>query len=295
MKKLIYNLIEDISKKLIAIYEDPMLVRQYAWWMLEAITEKSRGELVARRYLILSKEEEEKLKTWLYKQTIEKMPLQYLLKSVPFCSLEILVEPPTLIPRVETEHWCSELILGLKKIKGEKLNILDLCTGSGCIALAIASSLPNSHVYATDISKRAINLTRKNMLYNNVSTIEIFNTDIYDKIPKNLKFDLIVSNPPYISMENWENFSPTIKNWEDHRALICENQGMEIIERIIKDAKKYIVKNKLFEDNNIPQICLELDPHQTKITEKILIENNFKKILILKDLFGNERVIQANL
>ena len=263
--------------------------------MLEAITKKNRAELIVQRYLIFSKSKEKKLNLWLDKQINENMPLQYLLASIPFCSIEILVEPPTLIPRLETEYWCNELILKLKKIKGETLCVLDLCTGTGCIGLAIAKEFPHWKIYTTDISKKALQLTKKNMNHNKILNVKRLNTDIYEGIPDKLLFDLIVCNPPYITMEELKSLSPSVKNWEDHRALACGNNGLEIIEKIISKAKQYLRNNKALQEKDLPQILMEIGENQGIITKNLYLKYDFKNIKIQKDLSNKDRIITANL
>ena len=155
------EIISGIKEKLSPRYADPTLCQQTAWWMLEAVTKIDKAHLIARETIELTYEQEHAVDNWIFQQVHQHIPLQYLLGSTPFDDLEILVEPPTLIPRPETEEWTMHIIHLLKKIEDQKLTILDLCSGSGCIGLSIAHAYPKSHVYAADISPQAISLGKK--------------------------------------------------------------------------------------------------------------------------------------
>lgn len=120
-------LIHAIAEKLASVYQHHDEQQQTAWWLLQAITEQSEAELIAHEQLELTEEQEKTLDNWIHRHVHEAMPLQYILGSVPFGSLEILVEQPVLIPRPETEEWCLDLIKRFEPFKKKSLNILDLC------------------------------------------------------------------------------------------------------------------------------------------------------------------------
>jgi release factor glutamine methyltransferase len=147
---LVDSMIRDIGNKLRALYDDRMLVKQYAWWILQALTKKKKAELIELRQIELVSEQERLLQEWLEKIIEQHCPLQYILGSVPFCDVDILVEPPVLIPRSETEEWTTNLIDKLKKLPVQDFSILDLCTGSGCIAIALARAFPKAWIVAVD-------------------------------------------------------------------------------------------------------------------------------------------------
>src|ERR1700722_14302540 len=146
-KKNINALVGKIEATLTPVYKDFTLREQYAWWILQAITKSDKATLIGLQEIELSEQEQTKLHEWLTEMTEEFMPLQYILGSVPFLDLDILVEPPILIPRPETEEWTSVLIEKLKPLQSHNLSILDVCTGSGCVALAIAKAMPKSHIW----------------------------------------------------------------------------------------------------------------------------------------------------
>ncbi len=164
-------------------------------------------------------------------------PVQYIVGNVDFMGNIINVNPSVLIPRFETEELVSETIKRIKSTFTNKIDILDLCTGSGCIAISLAKEV-DSNVDATDISKDALEVAKNNSKLNNTN-IEFINTDLYTGINK--KYDVIISNPPYIS-EDEEIMDIVYKN-EPNIALYADNDGLEFYERILKNIKS-ILKDK---------------------------------------------------
>ncbi|MFH0898163.1 MAG: HemK family protein methyltransferase, partial [bacterium] len=156
MKKIaVADLIKDLSQKL-QLRNTTGNAIQEAWWILEKLTNQSQASLVMAQTLILDEQQQQTLDHWISQRVDEKKPLQYILGSVPFCSLDILVQPPVLIPRPETEEMVCWLIDIIKKSSKTKISILDLCCGSGCIGLALAHALPEATVLGTDISPHAV-------------------------------------------------------------------------------------------------------------------------------------------
>ena len=139
------TLVRHLAHKIHTQYDDPAQRHQVVWWLLEALTGKSKLQLLVDTHEI-PEEIKLQLHELLHEHVAHNKPLQYLLKTVPFCNLNIAVRPPVLIPRPETEEWCSSLIAQLHPVRNLPLRILDLCTGSGCIALSLAHALPNSRL-----------------------------------------------------------------------------------------------------------------------------------------------------
>ncbi|TET06461.1 peptide chain release factor N(5)-glutamine methyltransferase [Candidatus Dependentiae bacterium] len=285
--------IHEIERQLRTIYEDPTLCRQYAWWILEEITHHKKEDLLADHIIQLSHQHQAILNQWLDKLINKKMPLQYLIGAVPFNNIEILVEPPILIPRPETEEWTIRLIKQLKQLKNQELTILDIGSGSGCIALAIAHALPKATIYATDIATNAIALTQKNALHNGISNIKCIKADIYDGLPLNLKFDLILSNPPYISPNEWEQLEESVTRWEDKAALVANKEGLAIIEAIIKQACYFMKYNSELEEKKLPNVVLEIGYKQADAITTLMKQAGFSTIKIEKDLEEKDRVVSG--
>jgi release factor glutamine methyltransferase len=287
----IEELAATIAYQLHAVYDDPLLCEQYAWWILEAILAKGKASLIADDGKLITVEQSVRIDDWLHKLIVEKMPLAYLIGSVPFNDLTILVEPPVLIPRPETEEWTVYLIEQLKKLDNKKLTILDLCTGTGCIALAIAKALPMAHVYAVDIADEAMQCAQKNIVHSAASNVVLIQSDLFDALPDDVHFDLIVGNPPYISQEYWEDLDEQVAEWEDKRALIAENGGLAIIATIIAKASAYLKENSEMSAKHVPQLLLEIDRNQAKDATELMKQAHFCDIAVLRDLEGKDRVI----
>ena len=161
-------------------------------------------------------------------------PIQYLIGYVDFYGYKINVNEDVLIPRYETEYLLEKVINISKKIFSDKINILDIGTGSGAISIVLKNEL-NSNVTACDISKKALNVAINNAKINN-SSINFIKSDIFSNI--NDKFDIIISNPPYISSD--EVIMDSVKKYEPNLALYAPKDGLYFYEEIIKDARKYL-------------------------------------------------------
>ena len=195
-------------------------------------------------------------------------PIQYILGVAPFRNLELKVTPDTLIPRPETEELVELILQDSALNKKDNLQILDIGTGSGCIAVTLAKETSNSNVVATDISEKALKIAQKNneKLETNVKFLV---GDLFEPV-KNMSFDLIVSNPPYIP--NGEAIGPTVIH-EPEVALYGGNKGLDFYERIIRESKNYINPHGLiaFEHANntkaeLAELALKYYPN-AKVTQ----------------------------
>ncbi|MGE0207392.1 MAG: peptide chain release factor N(5)-glutamine methyltransferase [Candidatus Babeliales bacterium] len=295
MKLTVSHLIQTIADNFTHIYEHRDEQEQAAWWLLQAITKKSEAQLLAQQTIELSKDEEYQLQKAINDHKKNLKPLQYIIGWVPFLDSHIFVEPPILIPRPETEEWCDNLIKQLQQLPDKNIYILDLATGSGCIAIALAKALPQARILATDISEQAVALARKNAKYNGAHPIEFLKSDLYTSIPHSYTFDLIVSNPPYIAPDEWENLSPMVKKWEDQKALAAPDSGYAIIQEIIQHAAAYLKKNSVCKQANIPQLVLEIGYNQGPTVKKYMQEAGFVEVTIHKDLEGKDRLVTGGL
>ena len=290
-KYSVMHYINNIRHRLAVYDHDDTLCQQYAWWILQAICEKSKTELIAQETVMLSHEQREQLDEWLDQLIHDKKPLQYILGSVPFADCDILVEPPTLIPRPETEEWCLHIIEHLKLLDNQKITILDLCTGSGCIAIALAHHLPLVEIVATDITDSALALTKKNIEHNKLINITCIKSDLFASIPQGMQFDLIVSNPPYISQTEQVKLDESVTQWEDHKALFAADNGLAIIKQIIAQAPLFIKPNNEMKNKNIPQLVMEIDYTQGAAVKNLMEAAGYNDILVHKDLEGKDRFV----
>ncbi|QIW10794.1 peptide chain release factor N(5)-glutamine methyltransferase [Francisella sp. LA112445] len=209
-------------------------------------------------------------------------PLAYILGYKYFWNQKLFVTQDTLIPRADTETLV-EAVLDDISDKSTKLNILDLGTGTGAIALALASELLNSRVIAVDFSNKALDVAKKNAKENKVSNVEFIQSDWYQNL-ENKKFDIIVSNPPYIDFCD-DEIDHEVKKYEPQSALFAADNGLEDIKTIISQSYLYLNKNA--------RIYIEHGYTQSKAIENILIENEFSNITTVKDLNGKDRCTYA--
>ncbi len=290
-----YNLIDflnNLKNNLTPACSSSQEAEQQAYWILEEITQKNKLKLLLEDTINLNKEQIETIDNWVEQRVKNRKPLQYIFGYVNFLNLKILVEPPILIPRPETEEWLDFVLKNLQKIKHEKIKILDIGTGSGCIALSLAKNLPNAEITGIDINQAAINLANKNKKLNNIKNTNFIVSDFYKNL-ENQKFDIIVSNPPYICENEWEHLDKTVKDWEDKKALVANNDCLHAYKIIINHAKNHLLQSEMFKKNYINNIYLEIGKGQ-ELDIKILLETNgFKNITFYKDLQGIIRLIHA--
>ncbi|MBQ8848122.1 MAG: peptide chain release factor N(5)-glutamine methyltransferase [Candidatus Gastranaerophilales bacterium] len=224
-----------------------------------------------------------------YKRARTKKPIQHLLGYSHFMGEKFIVNEFVLIPRDETEILVKEAF-ELIKNKKEKLDILDIGVGSGCISCSLAKKLHNKdiEILGVDISFEAIETALENInKLNLVRKVILRKSDIYSKIRNCEKFDLIISNPPYIPIKEKENLQKEVLNFDPHLALFAsDDKGIEFYEKIIKDAPKYLKRDGF--------LAFEIGINQAPYIENLLKEN-FKNIKIIKDLANIERVMTAQI
>lgn len=279
-------------RKLEPVYETSHERRQVAWWMLEAITGMSRATLLADSP-DLTHEQERLLDEWVHQQVMHYKPLQYLIGFVPFLDVIINVEPPVAIPRLETEFWVEKLIEDLEIVKEHPLAILDLCTGSGCVALALAHRLPAAQVVGVDISEKALEIARHNKRNNGISNVEFIYSDLFERLYE-MRFDVIVGNPPYISTDEWQVLDPRVTQWEDERALRADEDGLAVIRAIIDQAPQFFLLPSIVQDYKLPQLVLEIGAQQGPSVHDLLAERGYHAIVIEHDQYARDRIACAS-
>ena len=235
---------------------------------------------------MLSQDEKKKFEE-LIRLRAQGMPLQYITGCQEFMSLEFLVNSHVLIPRQETEILVDTLINYISNLnKPDYINILEIGTGSGCIAISFAYYIKNCFITAVDISKNAINMAELNAVLNGVNNrINFVLSDLFENIGNN-KYDIIVSNPPYISKKEIENLHIEVKDYEPILALDGGIDGLDFYRTIIGKAPNYLKYNGL--------LAFEIGYDQG---EKVacLMEKHFSNIKIIKDLDKNDRIVTGNL
>ena len=230
----------------------------------------------------------EKILEVAFKRASAKAPIQHLLGFSYFMGEKYIVDKNVLIPRDETEILVNQAYELVKDIKG-KTDILDIGTGSGCIAIELAKKLKQKdiEILATDISSEALMVAINNANRFDVIRKVIFRkSDIFSKIRDIEKFDLIVSNPPYIPMKEKENLQDEVKNFDPNLALFApDDKGIEFYKKIIEGSRKFLKPNGF--------LAFELGINQSEYVKDLLNQNLFKSIQTFKDLANIERVIIA--
>ncbi len=242
----------------------------------------NRIETALNTTLVLKKNEELFLKNALEKLK-KQVPIQYIIGETEFYGLKFFVNKNVLIPRPETEELVQWIIENTSKNK--PISILDIGTGSGCVAISLAINLPNATVFALDISEKALKTATKNAKQNIVD-IQFIKEDILqlNKLPQ--KFDIIVSNPPYVRELEKIKMQPNVLKNEPHLALFVKDANpLLFYEKITKLASIYLNKNG--------QLFFEINQYLGKQMVELVQSNNYKEIELKKDFYEVDRMLRA--
>ena len=220
-------------------------------------------------------------------EALEKGELiDYLIGWRPFVNCRIDLRFRPLIPRLETEYWTEKIIKEIKsfciKNPEDKIKILDLCAGSGCIGIAILKNVKNSYVVFGELDKTLIQQIRINLKLNKIprNRYQIVQSNLFAKIRG--KFDFVLTNPPYIALERKNKVQKSVLQSESHLALFGGSDGLSLIKKILQKAPQYL-------NNENSQIWLEFDSFQKPIIDKLLKKLKHKNWQFFKDQFGKWR------
>lgn len=226
-------------------------------------------------------------------QLKEQRPIQYILGETEFFGLPFYVNENTLIPRQETEELVDWIIKESKvesrrsKVEGlkAKVKILDIGTGTGCIAISLAKNLPNAKVFALDVSDKALAVAKRNAERNNVD-ITFIHQSILETEDVGETFDIIVSNPPYVRNLEKEEIKKNVLDYEPHLALFVEdNDALLFYRKITELAKINLAENG--------QLYFEINQYLGKEMIELLEKYHFSTIELRKDIYGNDRMLRA--
>lgn len=222
----------------------------------------------------------------LLKELKKEIPIQYLLGKTHFYGLDFEVNENVLIPRPETEELVEWIINENSKVdRTKKIKILDIGTGSGCIAISLAKNIPNAEVYAIDVSRKAIETAKKNAANNKVEVNFILQNILETEVLK-CNFDIIVSNPPYVRNLEKEEIKKNVLDYEPHLALFVEdNDALIFYRKIAELAQKNLLENG--------QLYFEINQYLGKETKELLETLGFKNIDLRKDIYDNDRMISC--
>ncbi|WP_035648002.1 MULTISPECIES: peptide chain release factor N(5)-glutamine methyltransferase [unclassified Flavobacterium] len=215
-----------------------------------------------------------------------EVPIQYLLGKTSFYGLDFEVNENVLIPRPETEELV-EWIINENKGNSKEIKILDIGTGSGCIAISLAKNIPNAKVYAIDVSKKALETAKRNAINNNVEVTFMLKNVLELEILKS-DYDIIVSNPPYVRNLEKVEIKKNVLDFEPHLALFVDDNDALIFYRKIAE----LAKKNLLEKG---QLYFEINQYLGKEMNDLLEKMNFKNIELRKDIYDNDRMIKGNI
>ena len=268
-------------------FYDEMEAESFFYLILENQRQLRRIDLALNIDLLFSKEEIQIWNVILDKLKLE-IPIQYILGTTHFYGLEFKVNENVLIPRPETEElveWIISSAVNMPNFKNIK--ILDIGTGSGCIAISLAKNIPNAQVFAIDISDKALATAKENADLNKV-TVAFIQKNILETNDLEQQFDIIVSNPPYVRNLEKAEIKPNVLANEPHLALFVEDNDALIFYRKIAElaTKNLSPEGKLF---------FEINQYLGKETVELLEKMHFKNSELRKDIYGNDRMIACNI
>lgn len=291
IKKYKNRFLEELS----SLYDEKE-IESFFYLTLEKLHQKKRIDLALQPDLAMDETQLTQWETVLTELKTYK-PIQYILGETEFYGLPFLVNENVLIPRPETEELVELIISNEKKEKREKakVNILDIGTGSGCIPISLKKNLPSAEVFAIDVSPNALEVAQKNAEINRVEVnfieANILLTDSLALPTRNSQlatfFDIIVSNPPYVRNLEKTEINPNVLEFEPHLALFVEDNDALLFYRKITE----LAKNHLAENG---KLYFEINQYLGKETVALVESYGFKNVQLIKDIYGNDRMISAS-
>ena len=281
-------------------YYDINEINSFINIIFDKLLSLSKIEIHSNKNIIIDDKIEKKINQIIDDLKNEK-PIQYIFGETEFFDLKFEVNKNVLIPRPETEELIDWIISNTHPLtqneRVNNINILDIGTGSGCIAISLAKNLPNANVYAIDISENALEIAKKNALKNKVKIIFakydiLSDMNLFSKNKtlgeKQIFFDIIVSNPPYVRELEKKMMSKNVLNYEPETALFVENSNPLIFyDKICNFANKYLKpKGKIY---------FEINEYLSKEMIELIKNHNFTNIELKKDINNKDRMIKINL
>ncbi len=250
-----------------------------SWYLLEEVCQITRSDYYMHQQDELSEEQQNSFQT-LLKERAKRIPLQYLLGKQEFMGLTFKVNTNVLIPRQDTEILVEEACKDLK----EGQQVLDVCTGSGCIVISLMKQIPGLRGTGVDISKQALLVAMENGKTHGVE-VDWFRSDLFENVEGT--FDMIVSNPPYIPTNVIETLQPEVRDYEPFEALDGREDGLYFYRKIIAEAAFYLNENGM--------LLLEIGYDQGEAVASFMRRAGFRDIEIKKDLAGLDRVVKGRM
>ena len=250
--------------------------------ILGKVLNKDKIYLMINSNKEVEKEKEEEFLNLINKR-MENMPVRYILGEVDFMGLDFYIEEGVLIPRSDTEVLVEEVLKII--VEDEKLYVCDLCSGSGAIGISLAYYRKNIMVDLIDFYEKPEKISKKNIIKNNLENqVKFIKSDLLKEPIKELKkYDIIVSNPPYIKEDVIETLMDDVKNYEPRSALSGGDSGLIFYERIVEESKKVLKENGI--------LAFEIGYDQGDFVSNIMKNNGYIDIKVVKDLAGLDRVV----
>jgi len=254
--------------------------------IINYVTKLTRKDLLLNPDITISSEDQVKINDLVDRRVNERIPVQYLTHKAYFMGEEFYVDENVLIPRPETELLVEETVkIILENFKNKEISLIDIGTGSGCIAIMLAKKLDNVRVTAVDVLEKALDVARNNAQQHMVDEkISFVKSDLFKEIED--KFDVIVSNPPYIPYSEKQSLQEEVVYHEPHLALFADDElGLDFYNSIITRSEKYL--------NEGGFLAFEMGLSQSEGVKTLLEMNNYKNIPIICDYQNIERIITA--
>lgn len=277
----IRELLEIGRKKLLAReFLDPIKESVY---ILSKVLDKDKSFLYTNLDKWLDKEEEDEFLRIIDRRAAGE-PMAYIFKTKDFMGIDFFLENGVLIPRWETEILVDYIIDHIeKKLDGKNIKLLDIGAGSGAISLSIAKLCKGVEVLGVDISDQAIRISNKNLERLNLGNVKFRKSDLFEKIESDEKFSIIVSNPPYIKTDIIEGLQRDVKEFEPELALDGGRDGLVFYRKISKESKAYLLDGGM--------VIYEIGYDQGESVKEIMLEEGYRRIKIIKDLQGLDRIV----
>lgn len=275
--------LEFIKSELKSFYPETE-IKSISYLLIEKLTGFSRTEIIVNKNTYFSDEQRQVIESFTSKLK-KYIPIQYVIGETEFFGYTFNVNESVLIPRPETEELVDWIRSENKKREG--LQVLDIGTGSGCIAISLKKELPTAHVDAFDISEAALKIAQTNAKINNAS-VQFHKVDILSKPRFETKWDIIVSNPPYVLENEKQEMHPNVLENEPHLALFVPDSDPLLFYREIA-----IFATKQL--NNNGKLYFEINRAYGQATVDLLAELGFSNIQLRKDISGNDRMVKAEL
>jgi len=246
--------------------------------LLEAVMNTSLNDLFVRPDMEVDEESEKKYNEYLALRS-KHTPLQHITGKQEFMGLEFKVSPDVLVPRQDTENLVEEVLKDLH----DGMRVLDMCTGSGCILLSLLHYSNDCVGLGADISEKALNIAKENAKNLSIENAEFIQSDLFENVKG--KFDILVSNPPYIRTCEIENLMPEVRDHDPFIALNGHESGVYFYEKIIDKAGEFLKRGSL--------VAFEIGNDEGREVKSLMENAGYKNVEIIKDYGGNDRIVKG--